>query len=261
MLSRFGRCLSFDKAADGYVRGEGCGILYLMRSGTEAGICTVPGSGVNHDGESNGLTVPNPAAQARVVQQSLLASDLQPAGVDIVEAHGTGTALGDPVEIQGLQKIFQGRSSSPLLASTLDQAMSVSSSLVSGRQGRKEPAFVKTECLFVSRSCDTVNRTQVLQRAPLDTLKQGQAHWVFTGPSCACLQTRSSQTFGFAISIPRLRPGLMEGMLCLRFSLAAQELRTNTVSTPPAGAADWLLASDRGLCFPAQEEGARCWCE
>ena len=105
MLSPDGRCATFDAAANGYVRGEGCGIVVLKRlAEAEAdgdriwGI--VRGSALNQDGASPGLTVPSGPAQEKVIEAALRRAGLQPADVDYVEAHGTGTDVGDPIEAQ-----------------------------------------------------------------------------------------------------------------------------------------------------------------
>ncbi|MDE0578332.1 MAG: SDR family NAD(P)-dependent oxidoreductase, partial [bacterium] len=104
MLAPDGRCKTFDAAANGYVRGEGCGILVLKRlSEAEAdgdriwGV--IRGSALNQDGASTGLTVPNGEAQERVIAEALARSGVQPSQVDYVEAHGTGTPVGDPIEL------------------------------------------------------------------------------------------------------------------------------------------------------------------
>ena len=103
MLSPDGRCATFDAAANGYVRGEGCGIVVLKRlaeaqAGGDRIWAVIRGSAVNQDGASPGLTVPNGAAQQRVIGDALGRAGLCPAEVDYVEAHGTGTEVGDPIE-------------------------------------------------------------------------------------------------------------------------------------------------------------------
>ena len=103
MLSPDGRCKTFDAAADGFVRGEGCGMVVLKRlSDAEADgdriWAVVRGSAVNQDGASAGLTVPSGPAQERVIGEALSRAGLAPSEVDYLEAHGTGTELGDPVE-------------------------------------------------------------------------------------------------------------------------------------------------------------------
>ena len=105
MLSPDGRCATFDAAANGYVRGEGCGIVVLKRlAEAEAdgdriwGV--VRGTALNQDGASPGLTVPSGSAQERVIAAALRQAGIAPTQVDYVEAHGTGTEVGDPIEIE-----------------------------------------------------------------------------------------------------------------------------------------------------------------
>ncbi|MCX6040911.1 MAG: polyketide synthase, partial [Caldilinea sp.] len=114
MLSGTARCKSFDAAADGYVRGEGCGMLVLKRlSDAQANgdriLAVIRGTAVNQDGPSGGLTVPNGPAQERVIRRALADGKLNPEQVGYIEAHGTGTPLGDPIEIGALGAVFGER--------------------------------------------------------------------------------------------------------------------------------------------------------
>jgi acyl transferase domain-containing protein/NADP-dependent 3-hydroxy acid dehydrogenase YdfG len=107
MLSPDGRCKTFDAAADGFARGEGCGIVVLKRlsdalADGDRVLALIRGSAVNQDGASSGLTAPNGPAQEAVIRRALADGALQPHEVGYVEAHGTGTSLGDPVEVQAL---------------------------------------------------------------------------------------------------------------------------------------------------------------
>ena len=115
MLSDAARCKTFDALADGYVRGEGCGVIVLKRlSDAQANgdriIAVIRGTAVNQDGPSGGLTVPNGPSQERVIRRALADAKLEPDQISYIEAHGTGTPLGDPIEIGALNAVFGGRS-------------------------------------------------------------------------------------------------------------------------------------------------------
>ncbi|MEV5379590.1 aminotransferase class I/II-fold pyridoxal phosphate-dependent enzyme [Streptomyces nondiastaticus] len=111
MLSAAGRCRTFDDAADGYVRGEGVGLVYLkplsaaLADGDRVH-AVIRGSAVGHGGRSNGLTAPKGSAQRAVMARALERSGLAAPAVGYVEAHGTGTALGDPVEWEALAGVY-----------------------------------------------------------------------------------------------------------------------------------------------------------
>ena len=114
MMSFDGRCKTFDASADGYVRSEGCGVLVLKRLSDarrdgDRILALIRGSAVNQDGRSSGLTAPNGVAQETVIRDALTNARLAPDDIDVVEAHGTGTALGDPIEMNALGKVFGQR--------------------------------------------------------------------------------------------------------------------------------------------------------
>ncbi|MEA5581858.1 MupA/Atu3671 family FMN-dependent luciferase-like monooxygenase [Nodularia harveyana UHCC-0300] len=110
-LAPDGRCKTFDAAADGFGRSEGCGVIILKRLSDAVADgdriwATIRGAAVNHDGPSSGLTVPNQLAQERLIQQALQNAKVTPEQVTYIEAHGTGTSLGDPIEVGALASVF-----------------------------------------------------------------------------------------------------------------------------------------------------------
>jgi phthiocerol/phenolphthiocerol synthesis type-I polyketide synthase D len=117
MLSPHGRCYSFDAHADGFVRGEGGGVVVLkrltdaVRDGDRV-LAVVRGSAINQDGRSNGLTAPNTIAQSDVITRALRSADVGASSVNFIETHGTGTALGDPIEFEALADVY-GRGDGP----------------------------------------------------------------------------------------------------------------------------------------------------
>jgi acyl transferase domain-containing protein/acyl carrier protein len=126
MMSPDGYCKTFDARADGFVRGEGCGIIVLKRFSDALAngdniLALIRGSAVNQDGKSSGLTVPNGRAQEAVIRTALKNAGVKPTEVSYVEAHGTGTALGDPIEVEALgAALGEGRTNrQPLFLSSV----------------------------------------------------------------------------------------------------------------------------------------------
>ncbi|WP_229691727.1 SDR family NAD(P)-dependent oxidoreductase, partial [Sphaerisporangium melleum] len=119
-LSPDGRCFTFDARANGYVRGEGGGMVVLkplaraLADGDHV-YCVIAGSAVNNDGASQGLTVPDQQAQAEVVRLAVERAGLTPADVQFVELHGTGTRVGDPIEARALGAAIGAARKAPLL--------------------------------------------------------------------------------------------------------------------------------------------------
>ncbi|MDT5411178.1 MAG: phthiocerol/phenolphthiocerol synthesis type-I polyketide synthase, partial [Mycobacterium sp.] len=121
MLAPDGQCKTFDAAANGYVRSEGCGVVVLKRLSDalregDSVLALVRGSAVNQDGPSSGQTVPSGPAQQAVLRAALASARLEPSEIDYIEAHGTGTALGDPIELDALSAVFgERKESAPLV--------------------------------------------------------------------------------------------------------------------------------------------------
>lgn len=112
MLSADGRCKTFSATANGYVRGEGVGMVFVRRQSDaerdgDPILAVVRGTAINHGGHANSLTAPNTQAQAELLRTVYSKAGIDPRAVGYIEAHGTGTALGDPVEINALKSAFR----------------------------------------------------------------------------------------------------------------------------------------------------------
>ena len=111
MTSPDGKCHTFDEAANGYCRGEGCGAFVLkrmsdaVRDGDKV-YAVIRGSAVMQDGKSASLTAPNGRAQEQLLRSALRDAGVDPNDVRYIEAHGTGTKLGDPIETEALASVF-----------------------------------------------------------------------------------------------------------------------------------------------------------
>ena len=111
MLAKDGRCKTFNKEANGYVRSEGAVMMLLKPLGQALAdqdnvYAVIKGTAINHGGQSGGLTVPNPDKQAALLVEAYKTAGIEPETVSYIEAHGTGTSLGDPIEISGLKEAF-----------------------------------------------------------------------------------------------------------------------------------------------------------
>ena len=120
MMASDGRCKTFDADADGYSRGEGCGVIVLKRldqaiKNHDRVLAVIKGSAVNQDGASNGLTAPHGPSQTAVIRQALKNARVLPDQISYVEAHGTGTSLGDPIEMDSIKEaLMEGRQESDI---------------------------------------------------------------------------------------------------------------------------------------------------
>lgn len=118
MLSEDGKCKTLDADANGYVRGEGCGVVVLkrLRDAVREGdiiFSVIKGSAINQDGRSNGLTAPNGPSQRQVISKALRCSGITPAEIGYIELHGTGTALGDPIEVNSVKSVLKDHAGVP----------------------------------------------------------------------------------------------------------------------------------------------------
>lgn len=126
MMAPDGRCKAFSDTANGFVRGEGSGMIVLQRlpdaiRDRRQILAVIRGSACNQDGRSSGLTAPNGPSQEAVIAAALKDAGMKPNDLDYIEAHGTGTALGDPIELGAINSVFSGRpvSAGPLFVGSV----------------------------------------------------------------------------------------------------------------------------------------------
>ncbi|WP_415583217.1 beta-ketoacyl synthase N-terminal-like domain-containing protein, partial [Legionella steigerwaltii] len=110
-LSLESQCKTFDEHADGYVRAEGCGVLFLKRLGDalrdkDSILAVIKASAVSNDGKTAGLTVPNGKSQEAVMRKALSQTSLASSDISFIETHGTGTPLGDPIEVHAINQVY-----------------------------------------------------------------------------------------------------------------------------------------------------------
>ncbi len=111
MLSEDGACKTFDARANGYVRGEGVGVIFIKPLQTALAdqdniVGVIKGVAVQHGGRSNFLTSPKVSSQASVICAALQDAGIDPRTIGYIEAHGTGTPLGDPIEVNALKEAY-----------------------------------------------------------------------------------------------------------------------------------------------------------
>jgi polyketide synthase PksN len=195
MLSEDGRCKTFSKAANGYVRGEGVGMLLIKklaaaeRDGDHI-YGVIRGSSENHGGRANSLTAPNPKAQAELIKAAYREAKIDPRSVSYIEAHGTGTSLGDPIEINGLKSAFGDLYQDPQLGEGALSGAHCGIGSVKTNIGHLELAAgiagvikvllqLKHKTLVKSLHCEEINPYIQLQDSPFYLLQESQP-WTAT---------------------------------------------------------------------------------
>ncbi|WP_444996464.1 SDR family NAD(P)-dependent oxidoreductase [Aliikangiella sp. IMCC44359] len=188
MLTPDGRCKTFSDQADGYVRGEGVGILVLKRleAAEQSGdniYAVIKSSAENHGGRANALTAPNPKAQAELLKAAYSKANIDPHSIGYFEAHGTGTKLGDPIEVNAMKAAF-----SELYPSSESGYCGVGS--VKSNIGHLELAAgvagvikvllqLKHQTLVKSLHCDQVNPYIQFEKSPFYVVQENRP-WLRT---------------------------------------------------------------------------------
>ncbi|CAM2008613.1 SDR family NAD(P)-dependent oxidoreductase [Acanthopleuribacter pedis] len=209
MLCEDGRCKTFSEDANGYVRGEGVGMLFIkrladaQRDGDHI-YALVKGTAQNHGGRANSLTAPNASAQAALIKTAITRSGLEPSTIGYIETHGTGTSLGDPVEINGLKRAFAELSPGGPAADHTCYLGSVKSNighteLAAGVAGLlKVIAAMKRRILPKSLHCERINPYIDLAGTPFRILQEQQPWTALRDASGQALPRRAGvSSFGF----------------------------------------------------------------
>ncbi|QGZ36672.1 non-ribosomal peptide synthetase [Stappia indica] len=180
MLSPDGRCKTFSAHANGYVRGEGAGMLFVrrlsdaLRDGDPI-LAVVRGTAINHGGRANSLTAPNTEAQADLLRAAYRDAGIDPSTIGYIEAHGTGTALGDPVEINALKSAFSARAAGDVCGIGSVKTNIGHLELAAGIAGvAKVLLQMRHRQLVPSLHCETLNPYIELAGTPFDVVRQGR---------------------------------------------------------------------------------------
>lgn len=211
MLAKDGRCKTFSAQADGYVRGEGIGILVIKpleaaKADADDIYAVILGSAVNHGGRANSLTAPNQKAQSDLLVRAYQRAGVNPRMVSYIEAHGTGTSLGDPIEINGLKEAFNTlyKTSDELEGDFVCALGSVKTNighleLAAGVAGViKVVQQMRHQTIAKSLNCDELNPYIKLEQSPFVISTQTQT-WKrpFDGSSAPYPLTAGVSSFGF----------------------------------------------------------------
>ena len=180
MLAPDGRCKTFSAQANGYVRGEGAGMVLLrrlsdaLRDGDPI-LAVIRGTAVNHGGRANSLTAPNTQAQADLLRDAYRDAGVDPSTVGYIEAHGTGTALGDPVEINALKAVFAGERAQGSCGIGSVKTNIGHLELAAGIAGvAKVLLQMRHRRLVPSLHCDTLNPYIEFAGSPFEVVRQGR---------------------------------------------------------------------------------------
>lgn len=190
MLCADGHCKPFSAQANGYVRGEGVGMLLLKNlKDAEADGDHIYGiirsTAMNHGGHANSLTAPNPEAQADLLVSAYTKANIDPRTIGYIEAHGTGTPLGDPIEINGLKTAFKKLYQATGTAEVTDRHCGLGS--VKSNIGHLELAAgvagiikvllqLKHQTLVKSLHCEEINPYIQLDESPFYLVRENR-HW------------------------------------------------------------------------------------
>ncbi|KAI1097720.1 putative polyketide synthase [Jackrogersella minutella] len=161
IISNSATCRTFDASADGYGRAEGVGALYLkrlsdaLREGDPIR-AVIRGTAVNSNGRTPGVMQPSADGQERVMRQAYARAGLSVDDTDYVEAHGTGTAVGDPIEVDAISRVFSDRTGRPILIGSVKTNLGHSEAtsgitsvikVVLAMENRRIPATINLETI------------------------------------------------------------------------------------------------------------------
>ncbi len=179
-LARDGRSKSFDASADGYGRGEGCGIVMLKRLSdatvdNDEILAVIIGSGCNQDGATTGITVPSAEAQASLMTKVFSEADISARDIDMIEAHGTGTSVGDPIEVRAIRTVLrQHKADQDIVLTSVKSGLGHQEAAAGVAGLLKASLCVKNRQVGPQAWLETINPELKLDESPLKII-QGKA--------------------------------------------------------------------------------------
>lgn len=188
MLAEDGKCKTFSDKANGYVRGEGIGMLMLkpLKTALQDGntiYALVKGTAENHGGRTTSLTAPNPKAQAAVIKKAVSDADIDFSRISYIECHGTGTELGDPVEVNALKMVANDLLDGEINSDTVCKLGSIKSNIGHLEYGAGIVGLIKVILQMkhkkIARSlhCDKLNPYIELKNTPFK-IAQTASDWL-----------------------------------------------------------------------------------
>ncbi len=252
----------FDEGANGFVMGEGCGVLVLKRlrdavRDNDRVYAVIRGFGASSDGKGKGITAPNPEGQRRALRRAYENAGIDPGTVDLFECHGTSTHVGDKVEVEALTELIAGRRTVPARIGSIKSNIGHLKAAAGSAAAIKATLAIFHKTLPPSINCVTPRTDVDFSRGPVQVQTRAEP-WTTAGPRRAGVSAFGFGGTNFHMVLEEYRPGEP-------LPITPQPRRTEP-SSPPQGATPIAVAAhttlspvpspvvaqaDRGIAVPA----------